>query len=336
LLIDYTRFSQELKLSKVTERICDQHDAVDKIQVRTDQRPSGHWEYCEREPKFGMPPWRVQATMPSPGQIRALEGGMLNYVEIARDYVLPDPDSQEEFKELLDRCCWRPYERAGTQTFQIKTTTYTRRRRGPGGRLVRYTPKYSKITGELFAVRLEWQACGVRACRAIGLHEPADLLNFDFEAFWQKRLRLYEFDVGRLGQLLRKRDFRRIPTYKDRRVGTMLIRSVEPIGCVQDVVAKLGSRAKKALRRVALDHLIYNNVVKCPVPYPSHCNHYTPNPDQASNQTLVPTSIPTRASTPTTPAPKERPRLRLHEFHPATAFQLPSVANKSNSLDGFP
>src|SRR5262249_27110999 len=64
---------------------------------------------------------------------------------------------------------------------------------------------FSRVTGELHCLHIEWRAKGVRPTRAVGINSPRDLLGFAYRGFWQKRLLLYDVDRQKLGRMLRNR-----------------------------------------------------------------------------------------------------------------------------------
>ena len=71
--------------------------------------------------------------------------------------------------------------------------------------VIAYIENYSRITGEPYCLHVEWRTKGARAVRGMGIYSPADLVNFDHRAFWQKRLRLVDVDPEQLGRLVRNR-----------------------------------------------------------------------------------------------------------------------------------
>lgn len=59
-----------------------------------------------------------------------------------------------------------------------------------------------RFTGEVLPIlHIEWRANGVDALKQLGL--PSHLLDFDFRAFWSKRLLLVDVEAERLGRFLR-------------------------------------------------------------------------------------------------------------------------------------
>jgi hypothetical protein len=77
--------------------------------------------------------------------------------------------------------------------------------RSAPNRIVVYPEDFTRVTGELNCLHIEWRAKGVRPTRAAGINTPADLLVFNHRAFWQKRLLFYSANRRHLGRLIRNR-----------------------------------------------------------------------------------------------------------------------------------
>jgi hypothetical protein len=69
--------------------------------------------------------------------------------------------------------------------------------------IVVYGQSHSRITGELNCLHLEWRVSGLNSVRNAGIRSGWDILDFDHNQFWRKRLLLYDVDRERLGRLLR-------------------------------------------------------------------------------------------------------------------------------------
>jgi hypothetical protein len=72
-------------------------------------------------------------------------------------------------------------------------------------KIVFYQEEFTRVTGELHCLHLEWHLNGVRSLRSAGIHSLADLLQFDHRGFWRKRLLLFEIDAEKLGRLVRNK-----------------------------------------------------------------------------------------------------------------------------------
>ncbi len=95
-----------------------------------------------------------------------------------------------------------------------------------------YKEMYSRITGELHPLHLEWRAFTGRAVRSLGIHSPADLLRFSHHRCWKKRLLLLDVAPERIGRLLRNRrrgGRERSYSREDRRDGNIVLRGVNSI-----------------------------------------------------------------------------------------------------------
>jgi hypothetical protein len=140
-------------------------------------------------------------------------------------------------------------------------------RRAPNS-IVFYQPGFSRITGELNVLHLEWRLNRLRSVRNAGIESGRDLLAFDHRQFWEKKLLLYDIEPERLGRLLRNRSTGRrsrrsaIGNYGhggqfnlDGRTGHVLINSV---GSVQELIDRYGSwlRLHRVLSRMVTESLL--------------------------------------------------------------------------------
>ena len=96
-----------------------------------------------------------------------------------------------------------------TKVSYCKTTRYSSKKRWGIQKLVQYSTRPSKITGEM-CVHLDWRACGLRQVEGIGIYYvkgigidcpvPLEALAaFDHWQFWSDHLRLEEVDYTMLG-----------------------------------------------------------------------------------------------------------------------------------------
>jgi hypothetical protein len=123
----------------------------------------------------------------------------INHVACAVDFEVPTKRDAEEFQRFIDAHLYKPHHRPGHGVeVYANTTTYfgfnSRRYR-----ISTYADKVSRHTGSPCA-HLECRFQSASAVRAVGISSIADLLAFDFPAFWTKRLRLYEYDPRRLAR----------------------------------------------------------------------------------------------------------------------------------------
>jgi hypothetical protein len=137
--------------------------------------------------------------------LATIDGVHINYLEIARDWILPDGQA-DVMKALFDQHFVQPWHGKRETKIVYGTTTYTgQRKRGGCNHFVWYPDKHCKLTGEVECFHLEGRYKGARAVRKLGINHPRDLLTFDYTAYWGKHLRLFTVDYERLGRHYRNR-----------------------------------------------------------------------------------------------------------------------------------
>jgi hypothetical protein len=152
--------------------------------------------------------------------LAARKGMRINMVELAIEYVYGHRHDRDNAFEYLHRRLIRRWhsrrqlirisrtsrhEQLGQPTHgKLPGTRYDGGRRA-ANRTAFYRAAYSRVTGELDALHLEWRCKGLRAVRAAGISSAADLLRFDHQRFWQRHLLLVDIDPERLGRLIRNR-----------------------------------------------------------------------------------------------------------------------------------
>jgi hypothetical protein len=161
---------------------------------------------------------RIELRQPSADALRQLarrDDVLINKVEITIDYTLNSRAEQYRAWEFLTRHIVRRWHgknqkirvvrgTEGDDEGGLGGTRYDAARRAPN-KTVLYQDKFSRVTGELNCVHLEWRLNGLKAVRNAGIESGQDLLEFNHRTFWQKRLRLYDVDRRRLGRLIRNR-----------------------------------------------------------------------------------------------------------------------------------
>ena len=127
--------------------------------------------------------------------------------------------------------------------FCVEDTRYDASRAAPN-QVVFYREEYSRVTGELNCLHVEWRANSARAVRSAGILTPLDLLNFSHRKFWSHHLLLVDLDEERLGRYFRNTSnltrSRKSPTVSyvygeinlDRRLG----HSISAYRSIQEVV----------------------------------------------------------------------------------------------------
>jgi hypothetical protein len=123
-----------------------------------------------------------------------------------------------------------------------------------------YEAAQCQDAGEVDCLHIEYRICSTRAVRDIGIASIADLLAFDFRAFWQKHLVLRDVDIARLGRHSLNKRFgtrRQEPGPNARRTGQVIwrARAYDKSGslCVQSLIQNYGSRP--FLKSIPVDHL---------------------------------------------------------------------------------
>jgi hypothetical protein len=231
-------------------------------------------------------PQLIQLRQPTFAALRLLEERnrgeyFINKVELAHDLIL---QSEEEVFEALEffSMSWVQSHHGKTKRLnRIGNTHYNSTGGWVRNNYVLYPPKCCKITGEIDCLHLEWRISGTSAVRAVGIGRFEDMTNFDHEAFWQKKLKLFSANSERLGRSFlnhAKQSRRRgswmqewsgLPkTNIDARVGQLMMRASQletrqdhrseparPIGSAQDLVDNYGPIARGALVVIPTDWL---------------------------------------------------------------------------------
>jgi len=145
--------------------------------------------------------------------LAARDDTLINYVEIARDFVPDDEDDAPVMSELFSRSLVQH------RHCKRETWLYGNGNGYSGGRYQGLTfgwygdrGRVSKITGEE-AFHLEARLAGAAVLRRYGIGNATDLLHLDHNAFWERmwerNIALYDIDLEKLGRW-----------YKNKREGT--------------------------------------------------------------------------------------------------------------------
>lgn len=170
---------------------------------------------------------RIELRQPSSEALLSLarrDDVLINRAEIAIDYIYKRPAETEGAFEFLHRHFVRRWHgkkqkiklvrgdrsnAANRRAAEVVDDVGAAESRYDAGRapnkIVFYSKPYSRVTGELNCLHLEWHLNGSRAVQRAGIKSGRDLLEFDHRLFWQKRLLLYRVDPERLGRLIRNR-----------------------------------------------------------------------------------------------------------------------------------
>ena len=130
-----------------------------------------------------------------------------NYVEAALDAITGEWQAARMLHEFLDATFVKSWH--GKQQFvrignpdlggdDPCATSYSGQRRA-NSRFAWYSGRSSKITNEP-CLHLEHRHQGLGACRRADIHSPADFLDFDHVAHWQRHLTCYRIDFAQLGR----------------------------------------------------------------------------------------------------------------------------------------
>jgi hypothetical protein len=137
------------------------------------------------------------------------DDALLNHVEPARDLIFADYGHEDCF-ELFQAHFLQPWHRSRTQVHAYGAHGFshgftTRAAPQPGERrnghwFEFYADRPCKLTNEPNCFHFEGRHAGAQCVRGLGLHQPRDLLDFDFEAYFARAMRLYQIDLERLGR----------------------------------------------------------------------------------------------------------------------------------------
>src|SRR5258708_2547553 len=135
---------------------------------------------------------------------------LINHVACALDFLTDTLDEAETLQQYVDAHLYKPYHRPehGVEVYK-ETTTYLgyRNRRS---KIVTYADKLSRQSG-VPCTHLECRFQSAATVRALGIKSIADLLAFNHRTFWTKRLRLYDYDLERLGMRWNRRHLNHAP-----------------------------------------------------------------------------------------------------------------------------
>lgn len=132
----------------------------------------------------------------------------LDYLEVARDFLAPDPKTASILRGMLLRSIALPYQRTSVATSpENPGTIYWRKRPERGLNLVLYADGASKINGTcaeavgMDCAHLEMRLYGSAALATYGIVTIDDLISFDYEDFWARALRWHRMprvtEIGR-------------------------------------------------------------------------------------------------------------------------------------------
>jgi hypothetical protein len=166
-------------------------------------------------------------------------GWIINYIEVARDIVVLAQSDAMAMRDEYDKYFVQPHH--GKRELVSKGySTSTDARKRAGVIYVWYGDGLMKLPAGRFGeprFHFEGRHQGVAAVRGIGIHDKADILTFDFQAYFKRNLNFYEIDFERLGRFHRNRrsgsrrqkpfvsQFGSVAYNHDRRLGGLLYRT---------------------------------------------------------------------------------------------------------------
>lgn len=221
---------------------------------------------------------RVELRQPSAEALQWLamrRDALINRAEIALDLIFGDRNKRDDVFEFLHYRLVRRWHGKRQNVKLVRGVKHPRKRRrvpeiveevgfghtrydaprsAPNG-IAFYHQPFSRLTGELDCLHLEWRLNGLRAVRNAGISSGRDLIQFDHRSFWNERLLLYEVDEARLGRLIgnhRSGERRRVDRPLDGKIGHVLFSSV---GTIQELIDEYGAslRLHRALERIPIE-----------------------------------------------------------------------------------
>jgi hypothetical protein len=172
-------------------------------QVRLRKLLEGNTNYVDIRPNEPPRDFELILTVVNPTErgllLLATQPGLTpRTAEFALDLILDQETRALTSHALFDRHFVQPWH-GQRETTHYATTTNTGDAR-PGHRFTFYSDRPSKRTSDPHCLHVEARYMGIVALRRIGIEDPRGLSEFDHVAFWNKHLKLYYIDLGRLGR----------------------------------------------------------------------------------------------------------------------------------------
>ena len=151
---------------------------------------------------------KIDLHHPSPKalhMVARLDDAFVNYVEVTCDFVLGDHYAAEWWLDRFRDHFLQPWHRPTMGMKSYAEGDSTRQPPQPGQRRTGhwfqwYIDKPCRITGDPHCFHFEGKHQGIAAVRKLGIHRPADLVGFDFDSYFIRRMKLYTVDRERLGR----------------------------------------------------------------------------------------------------------------------------------------
>lgn len=198
---------------------------VDRLQLRC-----GHFYVDNRSARFGDGyRQRLEFKQPKPDAlawIACQRATMINRVEIALDLVFADRNRRDDAFEFFHRHLIRRWHgkrqriklvrggrkegHGGKRAPELVDEVAAGQTRYDGGRcapnqITLYRAQYSRVTGELNCLHLEWRLNTLASVQNAGITSGVHLFEFDHRQFWARRMRLVSADPEKLGRCIRNR-----------------------------------------------------------------------------------------------------------------------------------
>jgi hypothetical protein len=225
----------------------------------------GHLHAENRYERFGGVLYCQRLELKQPSRrafelIAPLQGHRINFVEATLDCFFNCFTDREDAFDYVD---WHWVQRWHGKTQKVKlvgrNSNQKQKYKAVPGRLrnaktryggsraaankpVMYEERFGRIEQEPNCLHLEWHLNGRLAVERAGIKTAQDLLEFNHQAFWKKRLLFQTIDPDKLGRLVSNQSTgqnRRKIYDLDRRHGHILINSVR---CLQDLIDEYGSK----------------------------------------------------------------------------------------------
>jgi len=163
---------------------------------------------------------------------------LMNRVDVATDDIMRREQAAEDMEWFRKRHTVLP-KRKTNRLKKFKNTSYSNFELWDRVCFVTYSDLPCKVVSEKFCCHSEFRITGTRRLKKLGLSSPHDLINADPREVLRKVLRLKFVDAEKLGRMVRYdhgytkrtphmvKDFRGVPVNQDRRIGELLLRSVQ-------------------------------------------------------------------------------------------------------------
>jgi hypothetical protein len=256
--------------------------------------PKGKVNPARLPPDYRRFDWRrIHGTRPTTAALDYLEalGGVVPiYRERSLDLIFASSRECWDAERFINRHSLKKYRRRPHRYERSGRARYTDKRKAPNN-LVIYSQPYSRVTGELYCLHLDWRTRGRRALAANGGDTILDHRTFDPRHFWRQRLLLREIDdyatLGRWWMRWARRVNRRrdgaewTGEYSNAEIGKRLFALCHDVQGLVDRLRPMIPQIHKVLIPLDCTHLLPQNDTHSAIVYPA-CS---PNPPQRTDPT---------------------------------------------------